>query len=177
MQEPRRNGLDPWVGKITWRRASCLETPVNSGGGLQSIGLQRVDHDWSDLVASYTRLFHLIVVAQLLSHVRCLAIPWVAAHQAHLGFTSSPSLIKFMVIESVMLSSHLILWHPLLLLPSVFPRIFSSESVLQTRWPKYWSFSFSVGHSKEFFNSLNFWKLSFKPAFSLSSLHLHQESL
>ena len=71
--------------------------------------------------------------------------PWTAAHQAPLSFTTSWSLLKFMSSESVMLSNHLILCHPLLLLPSIFPRIrlFSNESALHVRWPKYWSFSIS----------------------------------
>ena len=72
--------------------------------------------------------------------------PWAAARQASLSITNSHSLLKLMSIESVMPSSHLILCHPLLLLPSIFPsiRVFSKESVLCTRWPKYWSFSLSI---------------------------------
>ena len=72
--------------------------------------------------------------------------PWTAAHQASLSFTISCSLLKLMSIKSVMPSNHLILWCPLLLLPSIFPsiRVFSSESALCIRWPKYWSFSFSI---------------------------------
>ena len=77
--------------------------------------------------------------------------PWTAAYQASLSFTVSCSLLKFMPIESVMLSNHLILCHFLLLLPSVFPstRIFSNELVLRIRWPKYWSFSISISPSNE----------------------------
>ena len=75
----------------------------------------------------------------------------IAAHQASLSITNSWSLLKLMCIESVMSSNHLILCHPLLLLPSIFPsiRVFSNELVLSTRWPKYWSFSFSISPSKE----------------------------
>ena len=82
---------------------------------------------------------------QLLSHVRLFATPWTAALQASLSITNSQSLPKLMSIELVMPSNHLILCHPLLLLPSVFPsiRIFSNESALHIRWPKYWSFSLS----------------------------------
>ena len=152
MQGPRRHGFNAWVGKITWRRASCLETPVDRGGGLQSIGLQRVDHDWSELVASCTHDYFIFYCCCCSVGKSCMT-PWdpmAAAHQVHLCFTISLSLIKFMVTESVMLSSHLILWCPLLLLPSVFPRVFSSESALQTRWPKYWSFSFSIGPSNKY---------------------------
>ena len=87
---------------------------------------------------------------QLLSHVRLFATPWTAAHQASLSFPISRSLLK--LIESVMPSNHLILCHPLLLLPSIFPSIsvFSYESVLRIRWPKYWSFSFSISPSNEY---------------------------
>ena len=77
--------------------------------------------------------------------------PWTAAHQVSLSITNSQSLLKFMSIESVMPSNHLILCCPLLLLPSIFPniRVFSNESVLHIRWPKYWSFSFSISPSSE----------------------------
>ena len=84
---------------------------------------------------------------QLLSHVQLFVTPWTAACQAFLSITNSLSLLKLMSIESVMPSSHLILLcHPLLLLPPIFPsiRVFSNESVLHIRWPKYWSFSFSI---------------------------------
>ena len=84
------------------------------------------------------------VVVQSLSHVRLFMIPWTAACQAPLSFTFSQSVLKFLPIDSVMLSNHLILCHhPLLLLPSIFPsiKVFSSESALRIRWPKYWSFS------------------------------------
>ena len=82
---------------------------------------------------------------QSLSRVRLFATPWTAALQASLSITNSQSLPKLMSIESVMPSSHLMLCHPLLLLPSIFPsiRVFSNESVLHIRWPKYWSFSIS----------------------------------
>ena len=80
------------------------------------------------------------------------ATPWTEAHQTALPFTISQSLFKFMSIESVMPSNRLILCHPLLLLPSVFPslRVFFSESALRIRWPKYWSFSFSISLSNEY---------------------------
>ena len=84
--------------------------------------------------------------------------PWTAAHQASLSFTISRSLLKFMSIESVMPSNHLILCHPLLLLPSVFPsiRVFSNASVLHIRWPKYWSFSFNISPSNEYSRLISF---------------------
>ena len=84
--------------------------------------------------------------AQLLSHVRLFATPWTAASQASLSITNFGNLLKFMSIESVMPSKHLIICHPFLLPPSIFPsiRVFSNESVLHIRWPKYCSFSFSI---------------------------------
>ena len=87
----------------------------------------------------------LLVVFQLFRHVLLFVTPWTAARQASLSFTISWSLLKLMSIELVMTSNHLILCHPLLLLPSIFPRIkvFSKESVLCIGWPKYWSFSIS----------------------------------
>ena len=86
-----------------------------------------------------------------LSSVRLFATPWITAHQASLSITNSWSSLKLMSIESVMPSSHLILCHPLLLLSSIFPsiRVFSNESTLLMRWPKYWIFSFSIIPSKE----------------------------
>ena len=93
----------------------------------------------------------------LLSHVRLFATVWTAAHQASLSITNSQSLLKLMSIESVMPSNH-ILCRPLLLLPSVFPniRVFSDESVLHIRWPKYWSFSFSINPSNEYSGLISF---------------------
>ena len=81
-----------------------------------------------------------------------LVTPWTAAHQASLSITNPQNLLKRMSIESVMPSNHLILCHPLLLLPSIFPSIgaFSNESVLHIRWPEYWSFSFSISPSSEY---------------------------
>ena len=96
-----------------------------------------------------------VFVVQSLSHVWLLATPWAAARQASLSFIISPSSLKFMSIELVIKSSHLILCHPLLLLPSVFPSInvFSSELALCIRWPKYWSCSFSISPSNEYLGS------------------------
>ena len=88
---------------------------------------------------------------QTLSHVWLFATPWIAARQASLSFTNSRSSLKLMSIGSVMQSSHLILCHSLPFLPPIPPsiRVFSNESTLRMRWPKYWSFSFSVSPSKE----------------------------
>ena len=89
---------------------------------------------------------------QLLSCVCLFATPWTAARQASLSITNSQSLLKLMSIELVMLSNHLILCCPLLLPPSIFPsiRVFSDESVLPMRWPRYWSFSNSISPSNEY---------------------------
>ena len=87
-----------------------------------------------------------------LSCVRLCVTPWTAARQASLSIINSQSLLKLMSIDSVMLSNHLILCHPFLLLPSIFPsiRVFFKESTLCIRWPKYWSFSFSISPSNEY---------------------------
>jgi len=89
---------------------------------------------------------------QSLSRVRLFVTPWTAAHQTFLSITNSQSLLKLMSIESVMPFNHLILCCPLLLLPSIFPsiRVFSNESILCIRWPKYWSLSFSISPSNEY---------------------------
>ena len=91
-------------------------------------------------------------LVQSFSHVRLFETPWTAAHQASLSISNSQSLLKLMSIELVMLSKHLILGGPLLFLPSIFPsiRIFSKESVPCIRWPKYWSFSFSISPFNEY---------------------------
>ena len=95
---------------------------------------------------------------QLLSHVWLFATSWTAECQASLSITNSQSLLKLMSMELVMPSNHLILCHPLLLLPSTFPsiRVFSSESVLHIRWPKYWSFNFSISPSNEYSGLISF---------------------
>ena len=103
-------------------------------------------------------IWEIYVVIQSLSHVRLFVTPGTAAHQASLSFTISRSLLKLMSIESVMPSNHLTLYHPLLLLPSIFSsiRVFSFESALHIRWPKYWSFSFSISPSKEYSGLISF---------------------
>ena len=132
----------------------------------------------------------------MLSRVRLLATPWTAARQASLSITNSWSSLKLMSIESVMRSSHLILGRPLLLLPPIPPsiRVFSNESTLHMRWPKYWSFSFSISPSNEHlgltsfrmvwlallavqgtfksqFKSINSSALSFLYSLTLTSIH------
>ena len=100
----------------------------------------------------------LLKTVKSLSRVRLLATPWTAARQASLSITISRSLLKLVSIESVMPSNHLILCHPLLLLPLIFPsmRVFSNKSVLHIRWPKYWSFSFSISPSNEYSGLISF---------------------
>ena len=133
------------------------------------------------------------------------ATQWTAAHQASLSITNSRSLLKLMSIELVMPSNHLILCHPLLLLPSTFPsiRVFSNESVLHIRWPKYWGFSFNISPSNKYsgliflgwngwisfsardsqesspttlFKSINFSVLSFLYSPTLTSVHDYWEN-
>ena len=95
---------------------------------------------------------------QSLNPVHLFETPWTAAHHASLSITNSWSLLKLMSIASVMLSNHLILCHPLLFLPSVFPsiRVFSNESTLRIRWPNYWSFSFSISPSNGYSGLISF---------------------
>ena len=95
---------------------------------------------------------------QLLIHVRLFVTPWITAHQASLSITKTQSLLKFMSIKLVMHSNHLILFCPLLLVPLIVPsiRVFSNESVLHIRWPKYWSFSFRISPSNEYSGLISF---------------------
>ena len=95
---------------------------------------------------------------QSLSHVQLFEIPWTAARQTSLSISNSWSLLKLLSIESVMSSNHLILCYPLLLLPPIFPsiKVFSDESILHIRWPKYWDFSFSISPSNEYSSLISF---------------------
>ena len=117
---------------------------------------------WAWSVATGTEglnfLFFFSSSVQSLSQVQLFATPWTAACQASLPLTISQSLLKLMSIESVMPSNHLILCHPLLFLSSIFPsiRVFSSESVVHIRWPKYWSFSFNISLSNEYPGLISF---------------------
>ena len=117
---------------------------------------------WHAMVAFLTKTLYNRVSSvqsvQLLSHVRLFETQWTAAHQASLSITKSWSLLKLMSTESEMPSNHLVLCHHLLLLPSIFPsiRIFSNDSVLHIRWPKYWNFSFSISPSNEYSGLISF---------------------
>ena len=105
-------------------------------------------------VIGWDRLFSLFSHSVMSDFVT----PWTAARQASLFITNSQSLLKLMFIELVMPSNHLILCHPLLVLPSIFPsiRVFSNKSVLCIRWPKYWSFNFSISPSNEYSGLISF---------------------
>jgi len=121
------------------------------------------------------------VSVQLLSHVQLFETQWIAAHQAFLSITNSQSSLKLTSIESVMPSSHLILCRPLFLLPPIPPsiRLFSNESTLGMRWPKYWSFSFSIIPSKEHPGLISFrmdWLDLLAVQGTLKSLHQHHSS-
>ena len=120
--------------------------PVLSSPGLNII------HSTSIIFGGYlTKILFSVIVIQSLSRVRLFETPWTAEQQDSLSLAISQSLPNIMSIESVMLSNHLILCHPLLLLPSIFPsiKVFSNESSLHIRWPKYWSFSFSISPSSQ----------------------------
>ena len=118
---------------------------------------------------------------QLFNHVQLFGTLCTAAHQSSLSITKSQSLLKLMFIESVMPSNHLILCRPLLLLPSIFPniRVFSNESVLYIRWPKYWSFSSNISPSNEYSGLISFrmdWFDLFAIQGTLKSLLQHHSS-
>ena len=123
------------------------------------IEMNLVQNDWAAHVMSGLQMFTFqFSSVQSLSRVWLFATPWIAAHQASLSITNSWSSLKLMSIESVMPSSHLILCRPLLLLPPIPPsiRVFSNESTLHMRWPKYWNFSLSISPSKEHPELLSF---------------------
>ena len=140
----------------------------------RTIQLQLLEHYWSE---------HQFSPIQSLSHVRLSATWWTAACQASLSITNSwwSTLPKLMSIESVMPSNHLILCRPLLLLPSIFPsiKVFSNESALCIRWPKYWSYSFNISPSNEHSGLISFrmdWLDLFAVQGTLKSLFQHHSS-
>ena len=128
---------------------------------LEGVGWMCREHGAQNLclvcTSSITQAF-LVDVIQSLNHVWLFVTPWTAAHQASLFFTNFQNLLKLMSIQSVMPSNHLILCRPLLLLLSIFPsiRTFSNESILCIRWPKYWSFNFSISPSNEYSRLISF---------------------
>ena len=144
------HGIFSWdmrtVGCSTWN----LFPWSGMEPGPHALGAGNLSH-WITREVLYQFISVQFSSGQLLSCVRLFATPWIAACQASLSITNSWSSLKLMSIELVMPSSYLILCHPLILLPSIPPsiRVFSSESTLHMRWPKYWSFSFSIIPSKE----------------------------
>ena len=131
-------------------------------GGLQWMGSQRVRHKWAwrpfhELLLGLDYYYYIIVVHSL-SRVQLFETPRIAAHQAPLSSIISRGLVKFMSFESVTLFNHLILCQPLLLLSSIFPiiKVFYYGSTLHIRWPKYWSFSFSISPSSEYSGLISF---------------------
>ena len=163
----RRPGFDSWVGKIPWKRKwqpTPVVLPVESQGQRSLAGYSPWGRNESamteQLSLSFSTkkdiLFIIIVVVQVLSHASLFSVPWTAASHASLSFTTSQSLLKLVSIELRIPSSHLVLYHPLLLLPSIFSSntVFSNESALHIRWPKYWSFSISPSNEYSEFISL-----------------------
>ena len=147
-----QKGEQCWIGSpdiwsYSWQPWSCQENQKDLGSTV-----------WSTPLTKWIDFFHYSVVVQLLSHVLLFVTPWTAAHQASLPFTISWSLLKLRSNESVTPSNHLILCCPLLLLVSIFPsiRVFSSELTLPLRWPKYWSFSFSISPFNEYSGLISF---------------------
>ena len=133
-----------------WRISSLMPPPYNQKHFSLIVTMGTWSHSW--------RWISNIVVVQSLHCVQLFPTPWTAAHQASLSFTITQSLLKLISIELVMPSNYLILCHPILHLPSVFPsiRVFSNESALHIRWPKYWSFSFSLSPFNEYSGLISF---------------------
>ena len=136
-------------------RSSIYRTSRIAMGMIPFLGTQFENH-WP---RQHGQMMHMLrFVVQLLGRVQLFETPWTAAHQACLVFTISRSLLKFMSIESTMLSNHLILCDSFLLLPSVLPsiRVFSNKSALHISWPKCWSFSLSISPSNEYSGLISF---------------------
>ena len=160
LQGAAKNCLPTWISQypdlsVRWY-SSCLGVSLGRGSDGRGFHLGNPYHvtglgSVSPRHCSLTSQFPFSSF-QSLSHVRLFSTPWTAACQASLSVTNSQSLLKLMSLDSVMSSNHLILCHPFLLLPSIFPsiRVFSNESVLHIRWPKDWSFSFSINPSNEY---------------------------
>ena len=146
-------------GLLYYQHAACCLYPIQSSMGTHACSGSRdgIEPKSGRLEGTNRHSFSFFSV-QSLSHVQLFVTPWTAARQASLSFTNSWSLLKLMSIELVTPSNHLILCHPLLLLPSIFPsiRVFSNESVLHIRWPTYWSFSFSISPSNEYSGLISF---------------------
>ena len=151
--------LHSWVPveSLSWRCFSlsgCRPLRVFMPSPFSAVGGFEDSHTWvkCSFILNSKALKRQFSSVQLLSRVRLFVTPWTAACQASLSIANSQSLLKFMFIESGVPSNHLIPCYPLLLLPSIFPsiRVFSNESFLRIRWPKYWSFSFSISPPNEY---------------------------
>ena len=136
-----------WVHRLLFQVCAW---PLNHGAGLGG-GTPRIPRILS-FITDIQVVTQIVVAVHLLSRVWLFATPWTAAHQAALSFIVFQSLLKLMSMKSVMPSNYIILCHPLPLLPSIFPsiRVFSNESALRIRCPKYWSFSFSISPFNEY---------------------------
>ena len=150
LRNPRKIKL-PWLFRVS----QCKQ--VQEGEGEKELESYLLLCELAGPI-SHGFINEICVSVQSLSPVPLFATPWTTARQGSLSITNSQSLLKLMSIKSVMPSNHLILWHPLLLPPSIFPsiRVFSSELVLHIRWPKYWSFSFSISPSNEYSGLISF---------------------
>ena len=142
-----------WNGFL-WPPSDLFDTGIESASPTPPALVDRIlatSTTWETLILIFSSV-------QSLSHVLHFATPWTAASQAFLSITNSRSLLKLMSIELVMPFNHLTLRRPLLLLPSIFPsiRVFSNESVLHIRWPKYWSFNFNMSPSSEYSGWISF---------------------
>ena len=141
----------------------------------RTFGLWGRGRGWDDVGEWHWSMYQFSSV-QSLSRVRLFATPWIAARQASLSITNSRSSLGLTSIESVMPSSHLILCRPLLLLPPIPPsiKVFSNESTLPMRWPKYWSFSFSIIPSKEIPGLISLQSKGLSRVFSNTAVQKHQ---
>ena len=169
LDKERKNtdyGISPWLSEGT-KRAGLAGSPVwNVSRNVKwKLNFWRQHSKFSPVVSlkvSYLSILIFFICqfssVQSLSHVRLIATPWITAHQASLSITNSRSLLRLMPIESVMPFIHLILYHPLLLLSPIPPsiRVFSNESTLRMRWPKYWSFNFSINPFNEHLGLISF---------------------
>ena len=157
------SGRSPAEGNGNPLQYSCLENPMDGGAWWATVrgvakSQTRLSHFTHFTLPKRKWKWKLLSSVQSPSRVSLPVTPWTAARQASLSITNSQNLLKLVSIKSVMPSNHLILCRPLLLQPSTFPsiRVFSNESVLRIRWPKYWSFSFNISHSNEYSGLISF---------------------
>ena len=171
----RKCRFDPWVRKTPWRK-KWQPTPVLLGNPMDRGAWRATAHgvakSWTRLSTQANTGTVLQAAVQSLCRARLFVTPWTTARQASLSFTRSRSLLKLMSIESVMPSNHLVLCHPPLLLPSIFPsiRVFSNELALRIRWPKCWSFSLNICASREY-SGLTSFKIGWFDLLAVQVLH------